>query len=55
MRQTTGSLAMTAKQRVLAAAYHRPSDRTPSTFDAEKEVYDTAYEYRPRVSGDRAI
>ena len=30
---------MTSKERVLAAANHRTSDRVPITFDAEKEVY----------------
>ena len=30
---------MTSKQRVLAAANHKQPDRTPITFDAEKEVY----------------
>ena len=30
---------MTGKERVLAAINHRPPDRVPLTFDAEKEVY----------------
>ncbi len=31
--------SMTSKQRVLRAADHRPADRVPMTFDAEKETY----------------
>ena len=34
---------MTSKQRVLAAVNHQVSDRTPITFDAEKEVYEKLY------------
>ncbi len=33
----------TSKQRVLAAANHKVSDRTPITFDAEKEVYEALH------------
>ncbi|MHC4124298.1 MAG: uroporphyrinogen decarboxylase family protein [Planctomycetota bacterium] len=36
---------MTSKQRVLAAVDHKLADRTPITFDAEKEVYDTLYSH----------
>ncbi len=36
---------MTSKQRVLAAADHRATDRVPITFDAEREVYDALYEH----------
>lgn len=35
----------TSKQRVLAAINHQESDRTPITFDAEKEVYAALYEH----------
>jgi len=35
---------ITSKQRVLAAANHRLRDRTPITFDAEKEVYQALHE-----------
>ena len=35
---------MTSKQRVLAAAEHRTTDRLPITFDAEKEVFDALYQ-----------
>ena len=34
---------MNAKQRVLAAIERQPTDRTPITFDAEKEVYDALH------------
>jgi uroporphyrinogen decarboxylase len=34
-----------SKQRVLAAAEHRGTDRMPITFDAEKEVYDILYKH----------
>ena len=34
---------MNAKQTVLAAIDRQPTDRTPITFDAEKEVYDGLY------------
>ena len=36
---------ITSKKRVLDAVGHRISDRTPITFDAEKEVYDLLYEH----------
>ena len=36
---------MTSKQRVLAAVDHKQADRTPITFDAEKEVYQALYEH----------
>jgi len=36
---------MTSKQRVLAAANHKRPDKTPVTFDAEKEVYDVLYKH----------
>ena len=36
---------MTSKQRVLAAVNHTESDRTPITFDAEKEVYAALYDH----------
>ncbi|RPI64273.1 MAG: hypothetical protein EHM48_01125 [Planctomycetaceae bacterium] len=36
---------MNSKQRVLSAVNHRQADRTPITFDAEKEVYDMLYEH----------
>jgi uroporphyrinogen decarboxylase len=35
---------MNSKQRVLTAVAHRAPDRTPITFDAQKEVYDALYE-----------
>ena len=35
---------MTSKQRVLAAVNHSKADRTPITFDAQKEVYDLLYQ-----------
>ena len=34
-----------SKSRVLAAANHRVTDRTPITFDAEKEVYEALYRH----------
>ena len=36
---------MTGKERVRAAASHRGSDRTPITFDAEKEVYEALHRH----------
>ena len=36
---------MTSKQRVLTAINHKQPDRTPITFDAEKEVYQALYKY----------
>jgi len=41
---------MTSKQRVLTAVNHRAPDRTPITFDAEKEVYDALYAYLGTLS-----
>ncbi|MBD3288083.1 hypothetical protein GF337_04710, partial [candidate division KSB1 bacterium] len=35
---------MNSKERVLKAVNHKIADRTPITFDAEKEVYDMLYE-----------
>ena len=35
----------TSKQIVLAAVNHKVSDRTPITFDAEKEVYEALHSY----------
>jgi uroporphyrinogen decarboxylase len=36
---------LTSKQRVLSAVAHKISDRTPITFDAEKEVYDSLQQH----------
>jgi len=36
---------VTSKGRVLSAVGHRVSDRTPITFDAEKEVYEALHTY----------
>ena len=36
---------MNSKERVLCAANHRTGDKTPVTFDAQKEVYDILYKY----------
>jgi uroporphyrinogen decarboxylase len=36
---------ITSKQRILAAIDHRTLDRTPITFDAEKEVFASLYEH----------
>ena len=36
---------MTSKQRVLTAIDHKQPDRTPLTFDAEKEVYELLYNH----------
>lgn len=36
---------ITSKERVLAAVGHTVTDRTPITFDAEKEVYDILYRH----------
>jgi uroporphyrinogen decarboxylase len=36
---------MTSKERVLAAIRHQSSDRTPVTFDAEKEVYASLFHH----------
>ncbi len=36
---------MTSKERVLAAVDHKLADRTPITFDAEKEVYEALFNY----------
>lgn len=36
---------MNSKQRVLAAIEHKEADRTPITFDAEKEVYAALYDH----------
>ena len=38
-------MQMTGKQRVLTAVSHRTADRTPITFDAEKEVYALLHEH----------
>jgi len=38
-------MAMTSKERVMAAVNHQSPDRTPITFDAEKEVYDLLHRY----------
>ena len=35
----------TSKQRVISAVNHKVSDRTPITFDAEKEVYEALHGY----------
>jgi len=35
----------TSRQRVLSAVEHKTSDRTPITFDAEKEVYEALYKH----------
>ena len=35
---------MISKERVLTAVEHRPTDRVPITFDAEKEVYVMLYD-----------
>src|SRR5690242_9738353 len=37
--------SITSKDRILAAVDHRTSDRTPITFDAEKEVYSLLYDH----------
>ena len=36
---------MTSKERVLAAVDHKVTDKTPITFDAEKEVYEALYNH----------
>ncbi|MFA5863642.1 MAG: uroporphyrinogen decarboxylase family protein [Phycisphaerae bacterium] len=36
---------VTSKERIMAAVNHRVADRTPITFDAEKEVYDALHKY----------
>jgi len=41
---------ITSKERVLAGAEHRVTDRVPITFDAEKEVYEALYDH----FGDRS-
>jgi uroporphyrinogen decarboxylase len=44
---------MTAKQRVMAAADHKPSDRTPLTFDAQPEVYDALHRHLGTETGEQ--
>jgi len=36
---------MNSKERVLRAVEHKPGDRMPITFDAQKEVYETLYRH----------
>ena len=36
---------ISSKQRVLAAVSHQLTDRTPITFDAEKQVYSALYDH----------
>jgi uroporphyrinogen decarboxylase len=36
---------MISKQRILSAIQHQTTDRTPITFDAEKEVYEALYNH----------
>ena len=43
--ERSGKSLVTSKQRVLAAINHRVADRTPITFDAEKEVYAALYDH----------